>query len=201
MLKQTIKYEDFDENVVEETLYFNLSRIELADNLDMRDDLQNIERKFKGETRQLKPEEIKEILDVIKRLIKISYGVRSEDGKRFIKNDQVWEEFTQSAAYDAFLMDLFERPERANDFMIGLVPKQMRADVEKLAVENTADLSVVPQPAGETVQATHSWNDFNDQQKVEMSQEDFERLVGTKDPNNMTADQLRIAFIRKSSNQ
>lgn len=127
MLKQSVSYEDFDENQVTETLYFNLTKTELADNLDLEDELKEIQKDFTGQgNRTLEKHEIRRVLELVKTFMRLSYGVRSEDGKRFIKTDQIWEEFTQTAAYDAFLFSLFQEPEKAFAFMIGILPKDAR---------------------------------------------------------------------------
>lgn len=140
MLKQTISYEDFDGNTVTEDLYFNITKTELAGEIEKANELEQLQRVFTGPTRELKAEEVMRLLDIIKWLIKLSYGVRSADGKRFIKTEQVWEEFTQTAAYDAFLFGLFQTPEKAVQFMIGVVPKDLRGDIEKQTMARMAEL-------------------------------------------------------------
>lgn len=127
MLKQSVSYVDFDDNECMETLYFNLTKTELTDNLDMKDELEKIQQDFTGEPkRNLEEHEIRRILDLVKTFMRLSYGIRSEDGKRFIKTPEIWTEFTQTAAYDAFLFGLFENPANALAFMTGILPKDLR---------------------------------------------------------------------------
>ncbi|QEQ94356.1 hypothetical protein HWC66_gp53 [Gordonia phage Chikenjars] len=134
MLKQSVSYTDFDENDTTETLYFNLTKTELADNLDLEDELKEIQKDFTGQgNRTLEKHEIRRVLELVKTFMRLSYGVRSSDGKRFIKTDQIWEEFTQTAAYDAFLFSLFQEPEKAFAFMIGILPKDARDAALKAA--------------------------------------------------------------------
>ncbi|WNM72437.1 hypothetical protein SEA_MOSSY_58 [Gordonia phage Mossy] len=127
MLKKTVAYTDFDDNDAMETLYFNLTKSELADNMSLEEELEKIQQDFIGMgKRKLEPKEIQRVLDLVKLFMRLSYGIRSEDGKRFVKTPQIWEEFTQTAAYDAFLFSLFQDPQNAFDFMVGILPKDMR---------------------------------------------------------------------------
>ena len=131
MLKQTIEYTDFDDNQSVETVYFNLTKTELADNIYLKDTLEKIQRDIvDGTKRSLKTSEITQILELVKTFMKLSYGVRSADGKRFIKTPEQWTEFTQTAIYDAFLFSLFETPNKALNFMSGILPQDMRSEAK-----------------------------------------------------------------------
>lgn len=145
MLKQTIDYVDFDNNKRTETLYFNISKSDLLDNLDLKDRLQSITDSLSGETRDLTEKEIREIIELVKLFMKLSYGIRSEDGRRFKKSEDIWQEFTETAAYDAFLMSLFEVPTRAIEFLVGVVPQDLRAQAE-------AELKNVDSPYKQAIQ-------------------------------------------------
>lgn len=135
MLKQTVSYFDFDDNPSQETLYFNLTKTELAENLHLRNELEGLREKYEGAKRELTTEDITQLLDLVKTIMRMSYGVRSADGKRFSKNEQLWDEFTQTAAYDAFLFSLFEDPNKAVAFMTGILPR----DIRKAAESTSAD--------------------------------------------------------------
>lgn len=140
MLKQTVSYFDFDDNPSQETLYFNLTKTELADNISLRDELEDMQKIFSGDKKELATEEITRLIDLVKTIMRLSYGVRSADGKRFIKNEDQWTEFTQTAAYDAFLYSLFEDPNKAVLFMTGILPKDVRSAVDaEIAKTSTAD--------------------------------------------------------------
>lgn len=163
MLKQTVSYENFDGHTVTEDLYFNITKTELANEIEKAEEIARLQTMFDGPQRELSAGEVKKLLELIKWLVKLSYGVRSEDGKRFVKTPQVWEEFTQTAAYDAFLFGLFEQPERAVQFMIGVVPKDLRGDVEKKTMQRMAELKqqgqVVTQEAVDETRASEMLNE------------------------------------------
>ena len=126
MLKQTVEYTDFDDNKATETLYFNLTKSELTENLHLKEELEGLQKMVTGERRELETSEVTQILELVKTFMRLSYGVRSSDGKRFIKTPELWTEFTQTAVYDAFLFSLFEDPTRAVNFMSGILPLDLR---------------------------------------------------------------------------
>ena len=140
MLKQTVSYFDFDDNPSQETLYFNLTKTELADNIHLRDELEEMQQVFTADKKELSTGEITQLIDLVKTIMRLSYGIRSADGKRFVKSEEQWTEFTQTAAYDAFLYSLFEDPNKAVMFMTGILPKDVRSAVdEEIAKTNPAE--------------------------------------------------------------
>lgn len=186
MLKQTISYTDWDDRPQTETLYFNLTKTELADNLHLKEDLELLHDRISGETRELTIREIQQILDMVKTFMRMSYGVRSEDGKRFIKNVDVWTEFTQTAAYDAFLTSLFDTPDKAVKFLFGVLPADLRAQVENempKQEEKPVELAVAP-PVLEN--ETKEQKEPTDEELLQMK------------PQDMTHAQLQRAFALKS---
>ena len=66
-------------------------------------------------------------MDFIKSLVLKSYGVRN--GKAFIKNDKVKEEFEYSALFPAIVMDLMTRDEEASNFVNKLIPPKLAAKI------------------------------------------------------------------------
>ena len=65
----------------------------------------------------------KEIIELFKDLIVKSYGVVSDDGRRFIKNDQLREEFVQTEAYSELFMELASDADEAAKFVNGIIPQ------------------------------------------------------------------------------
>ena len=49
--------------------------------------------------------------------------VVSDDGKRFIKNEQLREEFSQTEAYSDLFMELASDADAASAFVNGIIPK------------------------------------------------------------------------------
>lgn len=116
MLKQRVKYEGFDGEIVEEDLYFNLTRmdlIELNDRYESKDMAAYMDK-------IVKEKNIKELYKVLKDIVLMAYGTKSEDGKRFIKNQTVKDEFAESLAFSQLIEDFHETDTAMSDFVTGI---------------------------------------------------------------------------------
>lgn len=166
MIKKTVNYLDFDGKDQTEDVYFNISKIELMDHLDLADEFGAMHAVLDGDKKELALHEIKQMLDLIKKLMRIAYGVRSEDGKRFAKSDQIWEEFTQTAVYDAALMSLFENPNEGITFIQGILPSDLVAQAQIQLADEAEGKKVL-----ETALAKAPKDDMSN-----MSREDLEAM-------------------------
>lgn len=138
MLKKTIKYEDFNGSEVSEDFFFHLSKAELVEmevshEGGLSESLQKI----------IADEDGKGIIAEFKNIILGAYGKRSEDGKRFVKNSAIREEFESSEAYSALFMELVTNAESAIEFVNGIVPSGLGEETAKIT---GADLEVVKSP-------------------------------------------------------
>lgn len=137
MLKRDITYKNFDGTEVTDTFYFHLSRTELMDlELSYQGGLEATIRRI------IETKDLKSLIEEFKKVILASYGVKSEDGKRFIKTDELRKEFTQTAAYDALFFELATNAEIAAEFINGIVP----ADLGDLQAANTETVPLPPPP-------------------------------------------------------
>lgn len=137
MLKREIKYEDYDGNQTSDIFYFNLSKVELIE--------LEVEQK-QGFDRVLQhiidTKDNKELIKIFKQIILMAYGVRSDDGKRFIKSEQLKEEFTQTEAYNALFMELASDDTAAYDFLTGLLPRDMSENISKKELQEKTALAL-----------------------------------------------------------
>lgn len=122
MIKETIKYTDYNGNELEEDFYFNLSKseiteMELSYPNGLADHITKITQSNNGA----------EIIKLFKELILSSYGRKSDDGKRFIKSDEEAKAFSQTEAYSELFMKLATNVEAAAEFVNGIVPKQLES--------------------------------------------------------------------------
>ncbi len=120
MLKREITYEDFNGDSVTDIFYFNISKPELFE-------LEVEHEKGMGAWLQriIDTKDHKALLKEFKELVLLAYGEKSEDGKRFVKNDQLREEFSMTAAYQSLFMELATNDGAAATFLIGALPKDM----------------------------------------------------------------------------
>jgi hypothetical protein len=133
VLKREIKYEDYDGEETSEIAYFNLSKPELIEL-----DVEYGEGFGRVLERVIETKDNKEIIRLFKKIILMAYGKKSDDGKRFIKNDQLREEFSQTAAYSALFMELATDDEVAVKFLTGLLPSDMREGVQESYTKTAA---------------------------------------------------------------
>lgn len=123
MLKKTIKYTDYDGNEREEDFYFNLSKAEVTE-MELSKEGGMSEYIKKISAAQNAPELIK----LFKEIITKSYGEKSLDGKRFIKNKELTEAFTQTEAYSELFVELASNADEAVKFINGIMPKNVNAN-------------------------------------------------------------------------
>lgn len=131
MLKRAVTYEDFDGNETTDILYFNLTKSEIIDLQISYDG--GLDAAIK---RIVEAKDIGSLIKEFKTIILAAYGKKSDDGKKFVKNDEIREEFQQTAAYDALFMELATDDSAAAEFIIGILPKdtqdQARKDIETI---------------------------------------------------------------------
>lgn len=134
MLTKTITYKDYDANERTEKLYFNMNQLELTEfAMDLPEDVFKMEGNTADEN-QLAAHIVdtlgnKGVMNFIKRLVLDSYGVKSEDGRRFIKNNTLKEEFSQTGAFDALMIELMSDDKAAAAFVNGIISPDLAAKV------------------------------------------------------------------------
>lgn len=133
MHKETIRYIDYKGHEREDDFYFNLSKGELAKmEMSTTGGLEETIRRI------IKAENNQEIVRLFEELILKSYGVISDDGRRFIKSDQLREEFAQTEAYSELFVKLATDADAAAAFVNGIVPASVEAAAKKAAVPTTS---------------------------------------------------------------
>ena len=127
MLKKTIKYTNYNGEQKTKDCYFNLTKAEIA---EMELEIPG------GMTAYLKQiteaQDTPSLVKIFKNLILRSYGVKSADGERFVKNQQVREEFEQSEAYSELFMELATNADAAAEFVNGIIPADLANKVKEL---------------------------------------------------------------------
>ena len=118
MLKKTITYTDYEGVERTEDFYFNLNKAEVIKWLTTSGGY-TIDKLLQ---RLVKEDNAKQVMVIFEDLIKMSYGEKSLDGKRFVKNDELWEAFSQTEAYS----ELFIEEESPARNRCGRVPVPVR---------------------------------------------------------------------------
>lgn len=142
MLKRDITYEDFDGQQVTETFYFNISKTELVEmEVEYSEGFSSMIQGI------IKSEDNKALFGEFKKLVLAAYGTKSEDGKRFIKSDKLKEEFSQTAAFDALIMDLASNEGVAAAFVTGVFPRDVAMQVANQLTPPAAPVPPVSVPS------------------------------------------------------
>ena len=117
MYKKTIVYTDYNGTERKEDFYFNLTKAEVTE-MEMSTVGGLAERINHVVAAQDSPS----IIQIFKELILKAYGIKSPDGKRFIKSKELSEEFAQTEAYSELFMELATDADAAAAFVNGIVP-------------------------------------------------------------------------------
>lgn len=127
MLAKKIKYTDYNGVEREEVFYFNITKAELMTQNLMTPG--GLETKLK---RIINSKNVPELTKYIQDIIKDSYGVKSDDGVRFIKSKELSEMFMQTEAYSVLFMEMVTDNKKASDFVNGILPKDLVKQAEKM---------------------------------------------------------------------
>ena len=118
MLKKTITYTDYDGLERTEEFRFNLTKAEVVDM-----ELTTAGTFSETMKRIIAEKDIIRIAKLFKELLLKSYGVKSDDGKRFVKSPELSEAFSQTEAYSDLYIELLSNPEEAAKFFAEVAPK------------------------------------------------------------------------------
>lgn len=118
MIKWPITYTDYNGETITEDFYFNLNKAEVLE-MDLEANgayaayLQRIVDQRDG----------KLLAKEFRKLIVNSYGVKSDDGRRFVKSEELKEAFTQTEAFSELYVQLASDPDAQQKFIEGILPK------------------------------------------------------------------------------
>lgn len=125
MIKKTITYTDYNDVERTETFWFHLNKAELME-MEM-----GTTGGFAGMVQKIiDAKDAPSIINTFKNLLLKAYGEKSPDGKRFIKNDEVRDAFSQTEAYSQLFMELATNAEAASEFVNGIMPKDLVMDTK-----------------------------------------------------------------------
>lgn len=134
MLKKTITYTDYDGLERTEEFRFNLTKAELVDM-----ELTTAGTFSETMKRIIAEKDIIRIAKLFKELLLKSYGVKSDDGKRFIKSPELSEAFSQTEAYSDLYIELLSNPEEAAKFFAEVAPK-----IDEVSAVPAGNVTVLP---------------------------------------------------------
>ena len=126
MLKETRTYTDYDGVERTEDLYFALSKAELAEmELSTDGGMEAMIEKI------VNSKDNKKIVETFKNILLKSFGVKSDDGRRFIKSDELSKEFSETPVYSDMFIELATDEEKAAAFINGIMPEDMKKQLDE----------------------------------------------------------------------
>ena len=119
MYKETITYVDYNGNEWTEDFRFNLSKADLYKlNFKHGGDFEAFLNKL------MEDKDYEGMYSLFEEILTSAYGIKSEDGKRFIKSKEISEEFTQTAAYSELIAKLMDDENYLINFINEVIPRQ-----------------------------------------------------------------------------
>lgn len=118
MLKQTVKYKDFEDREVTEDFYFNFSMLEMVEQVE-------IHQIHERMTKLTNTNDASGAYALFKSLVLDSYGEKSLDGRHFHKSPEIRAEFEASAAISELIIGFLSDAELGIAFVRGVLPKEM----------------------------------------------------------------------------
>ena len=132
MLKKIITYTDYNGVERTEPFYFNLSKAELMEmELGVTGGMTEMLNKI------INAKDGPSLMKTFKEMIMKAYGVKSDDGKRLIKSEELSIAFTQTEAYSVLFMELITDDKAAADFVNGIIPNEIQTEVAAQTAHNT----------------------------------------------------------------
>lgn len=137
MIKHTSTYVDYNGVERTEDFYFNLSKNEILQwEWGVENGLTTIIDRI------VKANDGPQIIEYFKELILKAYGEKSDDGRRFIKSEELSVAFSQTPAFDELYIKLFTDSDFAAEFVQGILPDDFEGEyaeeLKKLEDNNKA---------------------------------------------------------------
>lgn len=121
MLTEIINYKDFNDVDRTEEVYFNISKDELL--TIQAEHPRGLEKELDD---AVKDNDIRALLAFVRKLVKLSYGIKDPNGRFFRKSPEILADFEASAYYSDFMLSLFENGAvKGLEFIKGVLPPDL----------------------------------------------------------------------------
>lgn len=127
MLKKTITFTDYYDVERTEDFYFHITEAELIDlEMDSGVGFENYVNSV------IRARDTKSLKDLFKKIVQMAYGVKSADGRRFMKSDEITRDFVETEAYNIIYTELVMDASKAADFIKGIMPKKIQEKANEM---------------------------------------------------------------------
>ena len=121
MIKKTMTYTDFNGVERTEDFYFHLTEAEI-----MEMEIGTAGGLAEMIKRVVDAKDFPTILKTFKEVVLKAYGIKSPDGRRFEKSEQIAAEFAQTNAYSKLFVELATDDKAAAEFVNGIIPQDAK---------------------------------------------------------------------------
>jgi hypothetical protein len=146
MLTKKIEYEGLQGRVTEEFL-FHITQAQLLElNLPYVTD----EEPEDPSTPMGMAKVLQDIIDTndnvkiyaqFKKIVLMAVGKKSEDGKRFLKSEEIRQDFESTEAYSELIIELMEDAEKAAKFFAGIMPEKVQEETRRSSAPSAEALA------------------------------------------------------------
>ena len=131
MLIKKITYTDYNGEERTEEFYFSLNKAEIIRmNMSKRGGMEEYIKRMIAEN---DPEKLTIMFE---ELILLGYGIKSEDGRKFVKSKELSEDFKNTAAYAELFIELTSDTNAIINFLVGMLPADIGAEVSKMDLKS-----------------------------------------------------------------
>lgn len=131
MIKKTIAYTDYNGNQRKEDFWFNLTKAEVA-----RMEMSTEGGMAEMINRIVAAQDVPSLISVFEEMIQKSYGVKTPDGRGFVKRKEDLENFMATEAYSELFMELVTDADAAAKFLNGIIPSYDDKKSAQIAASN-----------------------------------------------------------------
>lgn len=131
MINKTITYTDYNGNSRTETFYFHFTQAEI---MEMQ---LSVEGGFNARIQKIiDAKDQPSIIKLVKDFVLDAFGVKSDDGRRFMKSEELRRAFEENPAYSIIFMELATNADAAAKFVNGVTPSDMPKNTPAIAAGN-----------------------------------------------------------------
>lgn len=134
MFARTFEYTDYNGQPRKDTWWFNLTKAEL-----MKMELGawgGLDALLK---RLIREENPAQVVDMFEKIILSAVGEKSPDGRRFIKNEEIRQDFYQTQAYSDLFYELVTDSGKVAAFLKGCIPADLAAKIDERDAQMAAE--------------------------------------------------------------
>ena len=131
MIKKTIAYTDYNGNQRKEDFWFNLTKAEVA-----RMEMSTEGGMAEMINRIVAAQDVPSLISIFEEMIQKSYGVKTPDGRGFVKRKEDLENFMATEAYSELFMELVTDADAAAKFLNGIIPSYDDKKPAQIAASN-----------------------------------------------------------------